>query len=211
MTIRNVGLALAGAAALAACGGGESGGEGNAAAPANQAAAQAARNGNAAPSGEAAAAGGGEQMRLQPGEWEMSFETTDVAAPGMPEGTADMMKTAKQTVKVCVSEEQASKPDADLFQPSRGDGNCKRDGFSMTAGRIQGTMTCTGDGGSRTRVTMDGQYSSTAFDLKSRTEMAGEGVAMTLEMRSAGRRLGECPAGAKGAAGAGRTGTAKGG
>ncbi len=136
-------------------------------------------------------------MQLQPGQWEMSFETTNVSAPGMPEGAADMMKTARQTVKVCVTKEQASKPDADFFQPGRGEGNCTREGFSMSEGRIQGTMTCTGTGASRTKVVMDGQYSSTAFDMKSRTEMEGEGVAMTLEMRSGGRRIGECPAGAQ--------------
>lgn len=176
-------IAAAGLLALAACGGGDT------------------ESGNAAGGGTAESAasggGGGEAVRLEPGQWEMSFEVTEVSAPGMPEGAADMMKTPRQTVKSCVSEEEANKPDADFFQPKQ-ESNCKTEGFAMKDGRINGTVTCQGTGGQgATKVTMDGTYGGTAFDMTSRTEMKGEGMEMTMVMKSAGRRIGECPAGAE--------------
>jgi hypothetical protein len=138
-------------------------------------------------------AAGGESVQLQPGQWEMSFEMTNVSAPGMPAGAADMMKTPKTTVQSCVSEAEASKPDAGFFG-GKENGDCTSQGFSAQGGQISGTMTCKGTGGAgETRVTMEGDYSPTRFNMTSRTEIKGEGLAMTMESRSTGGRLGECP------------------
>lgn len=168
--------------ALVGCGGPQ-GGEGNSAA------------GGGEKSATSSDADGG-NMQLKPGQWEMSFEMTNVSAPGMPAGAADMMRTPKTTVKSCLSEAEASKPDADLFQGKKDD-SCKAEGFAMKGGRVTGTMICKGtEGAGETKLTMEGQYGSTSFDVTSRTEVKGEGMAMTMESRSTGRRIGDCPAGA---------------
>jgi hypothetical protein len=59
-------------------------------------------------------------------------------------------------------------------------------------------MTCPGTGGTGgVTLVMAGDYEPTRFDVTSRTEMKGEGMAMTTRTRSTGRRLGDCPAGAE--------------
>jgi hypothetical protein len=194
---------MAGACLLALSGcGGSDGGAGNQAAAgeaesttASGAAGNQAASGNAESTAASGGAGGG--VRLQPGEWEMSFEMIGIEAPGMPAGTADMMKKGRTTVKSCISEADANKPGPNIFQPEKGS-NCKAEGTLVKDGRIAGTMICPGTGGTGgVTLVVNGEYGPTRFDVTTRTEMKGEGTAMTTKTRSTGRRLGDCPAGAE--------------
>jgi hypothetical protein len=127
----------------------------------------------------------------------MGFEVIGIEAPGMPDGAAEMMRKGKTTVKSCISEADAKKPEPDIFQPGTGS-NCKAEGYVVKDGRIAGTMTCPGTGGTGgMTLVMQGEYAPTSFDLTTRTEMKGQGIAMTTKTRSTGRRLGDCPAGAE--------------
>jgi hypothetical protein len=206
-----IGTWMAGACllALAGCGGSDGGAGNEGAAGGAESTAVSGGTGNQAASGGAesmagsdgasasgdASGGAGGGVRLQPGEWEMGFEMIDIQAPGMPAGAADMMKKRKTTVKSCISEADANKPGPDIFQPEKGS-NCKAEGYSAKDGRIAGTMTCPGTGGTGgVTLVMDGEYGPTRFDVTTRTEMKGEGTAITTKTRSTGRRLGDCPAG----------------
>ena len=202
-----IGTWMAGACllALAGCGGSEGGAGNQAAAGGAESPAASGGTGNqaaavgvesAAVSGGASGGAGG-RVRLQPGEWEMGFEMIDIEAPGMPAGAADMIKKGRTTVKSCISEADANKPGPNIFQPEKGS-NCKAKGTLVKDGRIAGTMTCPGTGGTGgVTLVMDGEYGPTRFDVTTRTEMKGEGTAMTTKTRSTGRRLGDCPAGAE--------------
>ena len=171
-----IGAMGAGLLALAACGGGES-------PDANGAA------GNAADGGASAAG-----VQLQPGQWEMTQHTLDISAPGMPAGAADMMKPGPVTISTCITPQQAQKPGADLFS-GEADASCKQEGFKAAGGEVSGTMTCSGEGSGTTVMKMDGEFSPTEFDIEMEMTTEAQGSQMTMEMRSSGRRIGDCPAG----------------
>lgn len=173
--------AFAAAAALAGCGGGEKEASGNAAA--------------AAGGTEAASAAGGATVELQPGLWEVTVETGEMKGPDVPDGSSMAGMMPKTTVRTCVTPEQARQPGGDLFAGKQ-DGNCTAKDFSAAGGRIRGTMTCSGgDTPGTMTMELDGTYSSTAWDHRSKMKMTGAGMDMEMELRNTGRRIGECPAG----------------
>jgi hypothetical protein len=166
--------------ALASCGSGEKAG--------NQA--------GEADAGASASSGG--KIEIEPGEWETTVETVKVDAPNMPPEAAAMMKGMmgeKKTSRQCITPEEA-KADADFFTEEK-DSNCTKEGFSVGDGRIRGTISCTG-GDSKSTISMDGRYSGTSYDMTSKISTEGQGQSMTIEARTSGRRIGDCPAGAKG-------------
>ena len=174
-------VAAAGLLALAACGSSGSKSEGNGA----------AANAGGGPSGGAVA--------LQPGEWEMTMETLNVSAPGMPPDVAARMKREPTTTRTCMTPEEAKGPKADTFVPQQNGMNCKQEDFAWGSGRIHGKTTCTGINGSGTITSeMDGQYSAQSMDMRVKTDTKTPGVSVAAEMRISGRRIGECPAGKAG-------------
>ncbi|MEO7177423.1 MAG: DUF3617 domain-containing protein [Allosphingosinicella sp.] len=195
------GMAAVGAVwALSACGsseGGKAGEGGNGSAAATE-------SGGGSASASATGSGGGSAsasgVSLQPGEWEMKTEVVNVNVEGLPEGVANGMKAqAGGTSRTCMSPEDAKGPKADVFAKNN-PANCKSEGYSWSGGRIQGKTICTAEGGAGTTVmTMDGRYSPQSIDMTMKTETDIMGKAMKMEMRIAGRRIGECTAATKGA------------
>ncbi len=195
----------AAALALAACGssGGDKAGEGGndsaSVGAANQSAAAKAPS-SAAPSG---GNGGGGDF-IQPGEWETKVESMEVDAPGMPQGVKDMMTDAmgsmKTTIRDCVTPEEAKRPNADMFA-GKDKGNCTASDFSMSGGRMRGTISCpagNGQPGSMTMV-MDGQFSPQSYTVNQNMTTDAGGSKMTIKARVSGRRVGECTAATKAA------------
>lgn len=132
-------------------------------------------------------------VRISPGLWESTSEVLNVTAPNLPREVQNRMKGPSTTTRHCITPEQASRPDAN-FLATRQD-NCAYRDFTMRAGRMQGTMVCSGDGmPGETTATMNGQYGSESYDMRMRMEMAGPADStMTIETRASGRRLGDCP------------------
>ena len=133
------------------------------------------------------------EMRLRPGQWEMKTEIAKVSAPGMPAGAAEMMKTAPTTVTTCISEQEANDPN--VFTGKK-DPNCNTDGFSAAGGKVSGTITCAAEAGGQGKLTMamEGEFKPDSYALETRMTTEGEGAQMTIESRTSGRRLGDCPA-----------------
>lgn len=175
-------MAAASLLALGACGGGEENGT--------------AGNDAAAAESPQRAASGGEEIKLQPGEWEMKVEVKNAGMPGM-EGMGDAMKNVSTTTKSCITEEDVGKPG--MFTGKQ-DANCKTEGFAAKGGKVSGTVTCTGEGGQGSmKMTTEGQFTPTSFESTTKSEIDAEGMKMTTEARVTGRRIGECPAGANSA------------
>jgi len=148
--------------------------------------------------GTGSAAGSGGQVKLQPGEWEMTMETVSVTAPGLPASVAAAMKQPKATSLTCMTPEEASGPKADMFAGSAG-ANCKQEGFTWSGGRIKGKTTCEPAGGAgKTVMEMDGQYSAQSMDMNMKMSTEAAGTPMTVETRMTGKRVGDCPAGKAG-------------
>jgi hypothetical protein len=174
------GLAATALFALAACGSGGS------------------ADGNKAAGGRASAspsAAGG--VKLKPGLYETSME---MKISGLPANLAKAMQANKSDSKSCVTEEEANRPNGDLFAGEKHEG-CEAKDSQFGNGRIHGTLTCTGKGNGgqgATTITMDGTYGSDNYDVRTKMVTTAQGAAMTMEGHIVGRRVGECPAGMKG-------------
>lgn len=156
--------------ALASCGGGESTGAESNAVAAN--------------------------VQIEAGAWEVTEHTLDMSAPGMPEGADEMMKPGPVTVSTCITAEQAQKPGPELFLGEI-DASCRQEGFKAAGGEVSGTLTCGAEGAGRTVTKLDGSFAETEFDVHTESIEDQQGTAMTIKRRSAGRRVGDCPSGAK--------------
>ena len=161
---------------LASCGG-PSGNEQN------------AEGGNAAtpaPSGAVAA------VAMQPGQWEITTEVLRMEVPNMPKGVSSPTPPPT-TVRTCLTPQQASAPNGGFLTGSGEAGGCTTENMSMSGGRIQGIVQCNQQG-STMRSTMDGQFSPTGFEVNQRVETSAQGMNMTMQSRTSGRRVGDCPA-----------------
>jgi hypothetical protein len=190
MTTRTA-MAAAALVALAACGksgqqsqSNGSGGNGSATATAP------AQGGGSAPPAAAA------RSRLNPGQWEV---TVEMAMNGMPADVARMMKGTKVTSRSCITPEEANRPNGNIFAGQKANG-CTYQDFAVTGGRIHGTMSCAGESGrgGHMTMTMDGSYGGDSFDVRTKMDATGgQGTAMSVDSRTVGRRIGDCPAGMK--------------
>jgi hypothetical protein len=173
-------IAASAALLLAACGG-QDGGNGQ------------ANDGNAtAPGGGGSAAGGG-NVAMQPGEWETTTQVLSMNVPNMPQG-ATPPTPPPTTVRSCLTQDQAAQPSADFITGSGENGGCTSENFSMANGRMQGTVQCSAEGASM-RSTVDGSFTPTSYDVRQQVQTSAQGISMTMESRTTGRRLGDCPAG----------------
>lgn len=148
--------------------------------------------------------GGGENMsaeevaeelsetKLQPGRWEMTQEVVSVEAPNMPKEALAQMSPPKATSITCITPEQASAPKAEILAAQQ-QGSCTYSNWSMSGGRMKGTMACTAPGmPGRMTTSIDGEYRETSYDLMVESKMDGVPGGMTLKARTSAKRLGEC-------------------
>jgi hypothetical protein len=73
--------------------------------------------------------------------------------------------------------------------------DCTYQDFSMDAGKMTGTMSCTGGQmPGRMVMKMAGDYSPRAYDMNMDMEAGGlpGGMKMTIKARTIGRRIGDC-------------------
>lgn len=170
-------IAAFAAALLASCGG-QSGNQ--QAAPAGNEAAPAAATGAGAAAGATA---------LQPGLWEITTEVLRMEVPNMPQGIS--AAPPPTTVRSCLTPEQANAPTGGFFAGSDNPGGCTAENMSMADGRIQGVVQCN-QPGSAMRSTMEGRFSAASFQVNQSVETRAQGMDMTIQSRTSGRRVGEC-------------------
>lgn len=127
---------------------------------------------------------------LRPGQWETRIEVLRMDMPNMPQGVT-MPRQAPITVRSCLTPEQARRPSAGFMTGKEGAG-CSYQNFSMSGGRIQGTVTCN-QGGSTVRATIDGTFSAESYQMETETQTQASGVNVNTATRIAARRIGDCP------------------
>jgi hypothetical protein len=184
------GMTTIAALLLAACGG-ESGESdtGNAAAGG-----EAATGGGATEEADGDGGGGGAGVAtasFAPGLWETTTEVLSMNVPNMPQGFRPPMPPAT-TVRHCLTPEQVSRPPADFMSGGGESGGCTYQDFAMANGRIRGTIQCGAEAGSM-RMTMDGSFTPTRYEMNQQVETSGQGMTMNMESRTTGRRVGDCP------------------
>ena len=131
----------------------------------------------------------GVNVRLNPGEWEMTVESGGMSATGMPPEVARMMKGMKVTTRSCITPEEANRPN--VFAGKAG-GNCSYRDYKVSGGTLHAAILCTDKGGGSTKVTSDGSIGGDSFDVRSRIETDAGGHAMNMDSHVIGRRVGEC-------------------
>jgi hypothetical protein len=150
---------------------------------------QAAEDGNAA----TPAGGGGTTaaVAMQPGQWEIVTEVVRMDVPNMPKGVS-APTPPPTTVRTCLTPQQAGAPSGGFLTGSGEGGGCTSRNMSMAGGRIQGVVQCDQQG-STMRSTMDGRFSPTSFEVNQQVETSAQGMNMTIQSRTSGRRVGDCP------------------
>jgi hypothetical protein len=139
----------------------------------------------------------GARLQLQPGQWETTIEFVKV--DGVPKQVAAAMAAAqkKEASLSCITPEEVKQANSGLFAGDERK-NCRQEGFAFQNGRVTGKLICTGEQGQgSTTLEMDGQYSAITYEVTQKLSTNAQGMAMVMESRVKGRRIGDCPAGAQ--------------
>lgn len=129
-------------------------------------------------------------MRIAPGLWELASEVRDVRGPDLPHEVRSRMIGPRGRMRHCITPMQAERPSAN-FLAARPASDCVYRGFAVRDGAIAGEMSCPD-----VAATMRGRYGPESYEmLMEMTSPVPGGASMTLEVRSYGRRVGECSEG----------------
>jgi hypothetical protein len=142
--------------------------------------------------GQQKASGTKAAMQLQPGQWEMTSEITNITMTQKGAPMAPIKAGTKVTIANCITPEQVKSPDATLFSGTKG--SCKYDNFYMANGRLNAQMTCAQPGQQgNLMMNIDGTYTPTTMEVSSDldTNVAGAGN-MKMSSKLTGKRIGEC-------------------
>ena len=150
---------------------------------------------------------------LQPGQWEMVMQVKSLEMPGAPPETQAQLRSGvgqSRTNQECITAERARNPVQQMRQmmAQSAAANCRFSDEVFGGGVIRIRATCPGPGGQAAgggSVSMEGTFTATTlnatFSVNAQAGgpgMAAGGMNMSAEIR--GRRIGDCPAGAAGAA-----------
>lgn len=128
-------------------------------------------------------------VTIQPGMWELHSVVTAVDMPGAPPQMLQMMKKP-QTMRHCITPEQASKGPQALLEQSRGE--CKFTKYDFRAGRVSAIMQCASRERGQMTVTTDGSFSPASYATTSTMVMTGPQEKMSMASTGTGKRLGPC-------------------
>jgi len=134
-------------------------------------------------------------VRVEPGLWEVRSQVVHATGPNMPRAVQARMMAHRRAVRTCVTPAQAAHPERNFLRARPGD-RCTYRGFSMREGRMSGDMRCTGGGLPGAMETrMEGRYGPRSYAVTMRMAATGmpAGANVTIETRTIGRRIGDCP------------------
>ncbi|MCA1749361.1 MAG: DUF3617 domain-containing protein [Parasphingopyxis sp.] len=135
-------------------------------------------------------------IRMEPGEWEVTTRLTEIDSPGMPEAAREMMREQmgrSTTYNHCITPEQAANPEGEMFG-GEDEQNCTYSEFTMSGGNILVEATCQPEGmGGEMTMRMEGSYTPREYDMTMGMTTTGTPMGdMTMSGETTGRRIGEC-------------------
>jgi hypothetical protein len=156
----------------------------------------AACTGTAEADEKAAAEAAKANLKLETGQWAVASEVTDVRA--LDEGAAVLKAKAgdKANGAACLSPADAAQPQPSFFL-GQDAGSCTYGTFYMSRGRIVASANCKREGlDGEIRVSLDGSYTATSFDLQRQTQSAlvSDGDIAITETVKGTRAASACPA-----------------
>ena len=139
----------------------------------------------------------GNESLVEPGKWETKITLLDIDVPGMPPQMAQQMKQTMAKFQEhgytsCLTEADVQRPKEDFFAGKNR--NCRYDHFTMSGGKIDATLHCTGK--SSMTMSINGTYSREAYEATMAMDVAGgpDGKGMKMRSRSVSHRIGQCSA-----------------
>ena len=132
-------------------------------------------------------------LRIEPGLWVLASDVVEVRAKRLPRDVRNRMIGPRSRLRHCITAEQAARPSANFLAGRNARGCLYRD-FRVEGGQLSGTMICPD-----ASTAMQGRYGPQAYDLRmDLVTPLPNGVTMTVEVRSRGRRVGACEQGGNG-------------
>lgn len=142
-------------------------------------------------------------VEIKPGQWENTVEFVDIEFDESqlpPEAQAflvpmlEAMKGQVQTNNNCVTPEEASKPQAEMFSGNE-DADCEYTKFEFSGGDMNMAMTCNDPGSGTAKITNTGTYKEDSYDMQMKVELDDEQMGtMTITANAKGKHVGECAA-----------------
>ncbi len=137
----------------------------------------------------------GTDSLIEPGKWETKITMIDIDVPGMAPQMAEQMKQTMARFQEhgftsCLTEADVKRPKEDFFAGRNH--NCRYDHFTMSGGKIDAALHC--EGRSNMTMSINGTYSSDAYEATMAMDVAGgpEGKGMKMRSHSQSHRLGQC-------------------
>lgn len=136
-----------------------------------------------------------------PGLYRSTVELLTMEAPGLPPPMAERMKASmarkSSGTEFCLTAAEAEKGYEERVRKLSGRPDCAFDRYAATAGQIDAQLTCKGEGGMKSTLSMKGAMTPTGSDvtmamIQSGDQMPGGGMRMTMQVKS--ERVGDCPA-----------------
>ena len=142
-------------------------------------------------------------VSIKPGQWENTVEFVDIQFDQSklpPDAQAfvgpmlEAMKGQINTTRSCVTEEQATKPQAEMFAGNE-NADCEYTKFEFSGGQMDMAMTCKDPTSGTASITNTGTYTTDSYDMRMTVELTeSEMGAMTITANSKGTHVGDCPA-----------------
>ncbi|HEY6662935.1 MAG TPA: DUF3617 domain-containing protein [Sphingomicrobium sp.] len=134
---------------------------------------------------------------IDPGRWQTKITVLDIDVPGMPPQMAQQMKQTmgkfqEHDYATCLTPADVKKPKEDFFAGKNKD--CRYDHFTMSGGKIDAALRCSGNGPGAMTMTINGNYSRDSYDATMAMDVSGGpgGKGMKMRSRSESHRVGEC-------------------
>lgn len=136
-----------------------------------------------------------------PGLYRSTVELVAMDAPGLPPPMAERMKETMARkasgTEFCLTGAEAEKGYEERVKKLSGRPDCAFDRYAATAGQLDAQLTCKGEGGMKSVLSMKGAMTPTGSDVTMTMDQTGEqmpGGGMRMTMRVKSERVGECPA-----------------
>ena len=132
--------------------------------------------------------------QFTPGAWVTEVKTADLAIEGLNGALSAQLKTGQggfsmHTDRTCLTPDQAAHPERRFL--AKGDDNCTYRQFSMTGGKLAGTMHC-GDRGDTSTMTMTGTYTADSYAMNLALDGHDDGARLNMHLSVSGHRVGAC-------------------
>lgn len=134
-------------------------------------------------------------MKPEPGEYQVNVEVLEVSLPGAPQGAEDMIRQqmGDHTSRYCLTQEEVDEGYERMATQSQAGSDCNFSRFDVDGGDLDAEMTCSAGGQGTMTITLDGEGTPTrsVMHMTMQGNMPGAGE-MTIRTRATHERMGDC-------------------